>query len=204
VTTLRGSAECLRWARRDLEHLNLAIAHCRYQRVAVQAGGNLGVFAEHLSKLFLAVYTFEPDPVLFSHLCHNIGQVPNIIKLQAALGARHELVGTSSKRRDGKPTIHEGVTHVAGPGIIPTLRIDDLELPVCDLIYLDVEGWEFHAVRGALETMKRCRPVIGVEINRNLELCGFTPEDLRTLIATQGYKHELTIRSDEIFVPVEW
>lgn len=181
----------------------MAIACCRHQRVAVQAGGNLGVFAEHLSKLFLSVYTFEPDPTLFSNLCHNIGNLPNVVKLQAAIGSKHELVRTSPKRRDGKPSMHEGVTHVAGPGMLPTIRLDDLELPVCDLLYLDVEGWEFHAIAGALDTIKRCRPVIGVEINTNLTLCGFTPDDLRTIIMTQGYRHELTIRSDEIFVPVE-
>jgi FkbM family methyltransferase len=182
----------------------MACSLTKHQRVAVQAGGNLGIFAIRLAEYFEAVYTFEPDPVLFSNLCHNVGQAPNIVKLQAAIGSKHELVRTSPKRRDGKPSMHEGVTHVAGPGILPTIRLDDLELPVCDLIYLDVEGWEFHAIAGALDTIKRCRPVIGVEINHNLTLCGYTPDDLRTIIATQGYRHELTIRSDEIFVPVEW
>jgi len=204
MTGVRGSEECLRWARRDLEHLQLAISLTKSQRVAVQAGGNLGLFAIRLADHFDVTYTFEPDPALFSHLCHNVGNSPKIIKLQAALGADHATVRTLAKRRDGKRTTHEGVTHVAGPGIIPTLRVDDFELAACDLLYLDVEGYEFHAVRGALETIRRCRPVIGVEINHNLRLCGYEPNDLRTMITTQGYRHELTIRSDEIFVPVEW
>lgn len=168
----------------------------------MQAGGNLGVFAEHLAPLFDAVYTFEPDPVLFSHLCHNVSD-PNVIKLQAALGDTHVRMGTSPKRRDGKPATHEGVTHVVpGAGIIPQLRIDDFELRYCDLIYLDVEGWELLAIKGALETMRRCRPVVGIEINRNLDLAGFRPDDLRTLIATAGYRLAATMRSDEIWVPL--
>jgi hypothetical protein len=56
-----------------------------------------------------------------------------------------------------------GNQRVSGVGPIPTMRIDDLALPRCDLIYLDVEGEELNALKGAMETIERCKPVIVYE-----------------------------------------
>ena len=41
--------------------------------------------------------------------------------------------------------------------------IDDLNLTECDLIMLDVEGYELHALNGAIETIKKYGPVICIE-----------------------------------------
>src|SRR3990167_7138594 len=54
-------------------------------------------------------------------------------------------------------------------GIYPTLTIDALGLPVCDLIYLDVEGCEFDALWGAWATILRCKPIIVFEVTRKLD-----------------------------------
>ena len=56
-----------------------------------------------------------------------------------------------------------GAYFVNGNGNIPTLLIDDLNLTECDLIMLDVEGYELHALNGAIETIKKYGPVICVE-----------------------------------------
>jgi hypothetical protein len=42
-------------------------------------------------------------------------------------------------------------------------RIDDLNLPSCDLIHLDVEGYEAAALQGAIETIKKFKPVVIIE-----------------------------------------
>ena len=201
---MKGSAEALKWSHRDLAQLEAVLALVPGRTAVVQAGGNLGVFPKRLAQVFAAVYTFEPAADLFAIMQENAPE-PNIVRFQAALGSDRGLVGTSRVRRDGssKPA-HEGITHVVSGGTIPTLRIDDLGLPVCDLIYLDIEGSELNALRGASATLARCRPVVAVEINKSLGYMGLTPQDVSGFITSKGYRHALTVGSDQAFVPEEW
>jgi hypothetical protein len=46
---------------------------------------------------------------------------------------------------------------------IPMLAIDSLNLDACDLIQLDVEGYEQFAIQGARRTIEAHRPVIIAE-----------------------------------------
>ena len=198
-----GSREGLHWNLRDLQHLDRAIAATPQHRVAVQAGGNLGVYPKRLAKQFQVVYTFEPAPALFAKMVKNAPE-KNIIRLQAVLGYHRQGVRMMQTRRNklDKPA-HEGVTHVDGPGHIPTLRLDDLALPVCDLLCLDVEGWELYALQGATATLARCRPVLLVEVNVNCEFEGLTRDDVRGYILEQRYRFVERLQSDELFVPEE-
>lgn len=199
----QGSYQALKWSRRDLQTVDAVIKMVPQRRAVVQAGGNLGIFAKRLAKYFKAVYTFEPDPQIFAMLSHNAPE-PNIIKIQAAIGYDRDLISTSQVRRDGKTTYaHEGITHIDGPGIVPTIQIDDLALPACDLMYIDVEGWELHALRGAVQTVARCRPVLCVEINQNTEYYGIPREEVQSFVLSLGYRHVVTKWSDRVFVPVE-
>ena len=74
---------------------------------------------------------------------------------QAGAHLRHALL----RRRPAGAERH----HVAGDGPIPVMRIDDLGLTACDLICLDVEGYELMALAGAIDTIRRYRPVVMVE-----------------------------------------
>lgn len=123
--------------------------------VCVQAGGNCGPFVKKYAELFQLVYTFEPDPVNFYCLTKNT-PYPNVFKFQACLGYKHETVDVTRYLSD------VGSTYVKGSGVVPTLMIDDLGLPRCDLIHLDIEGYELNALKGAVETIKRCHPILEV------------------------------------------
>jgi FkbM family methyltransferase len=198
-----GSQLGLKWNRRDLPNLDRVVARVPQKRVALQAGGCLGIFPKRLAASFDTVYCFEPSPALFPLLCQNAPE-RNIIRFQAALGYDRHLVGVSQQRRDGKPDPHEGITHVSGAGPIPTMRIDDLGLPVCDLIQLDLEGFELYALHGATATLARCRPVLCIEINKSLGFMGIEKATVRSFIVAAGYRFVERLQSDEIFVPVEW
>ena len=107
-------------------------------------------------------YTFEPEPLNF--LCLNLNVTErNVIKLQACLGDKHELVGLGNYLNDS------GSTHVKNEkseqSVVPTLTIDDLNLESCDLIHLDIEGYELFALKGAVETIKKFKPVIAFEFH---------------------------------------
>lgn len=198
---MEGSLACLKWSFRDLRGLDEVLKIVPGRDVVVQAGGNLGLFPKRLAEEFKSVITFEPDPNLFAIMRKNAPE-KNIRAFQAALGECHDPVAVSSKRRDstGKPD-HEGLTHVCGAGDIPQVRLDDLALEKCDLIYLDIEGYELHALRGAAETIKRCRPVIVAENNKNAAFAGFTREQVSQWIVDQGYEFVTRVNSDDVFIP---
>lgn len=198
----QGSASALKYNRRDLASIVAVLELVADRRVAVQAGGNLGIFPKALAGVFDTVYTFEPAPDLFQMLVANAPE-PNIIKLQAALGARAELVGVSRQRRDGKADNHEGITHVAGPGVLPTLPLDAFAFPVCNLLYLDIEGYELFALYGAIETIARCRPVLAIEINKSIGYVGHTADEVRGFIRALEYTPAGRAQSDEFWIPTE-
>jgi FkbM family methyltransferase len=197
-----GSQLGLKWNRRDLPNLDAVVARVPFRRVALQAGGSLGIFPKRLSESFETVYCFEPSPSLFPLMCRNAPE-PNIVRFQAALGYHRQFVSVSQERRDGKPDPHEGITHVSGAGPIPTMRIDDLALPVCDLLQLDLEGFELYALQGAVMTLARCRPVLCVEINKSLGFMGLEREDVRRFIVEAGYRFVERMHSDEVYLPLE-
>lgn len=197
----QGSPEALKWNQRDLTSIDRVLEVVPGRTACVQAGGNLGVFPKYLSQFFQAVLTFEPSPALFPMLTANVPET-NVIRMQAALGENPGLVGMQCIRRGNKPGIaHEGLTHVSGEGIVPTLRLDALALPILDLLYLDLEGYELFALRGSAKTIERCRPVISVEVNQNSGFYGISREDIRDFITGLGYRQLFRVQSDEVFAP---
>lgn len=193
----RGDRECLKWNFRDLTTLDYVIGLTKGRHVAVQAGGNLGVFPARLAQKFKAVYTFEPDAKLFPLMTAN-APAENIIRFQAALGAKPGFVNT---KRQTETRTHAGVTHISGAGIIPTMRIDDLGFQALDLLYLDIEGFEFFALQGAQETIRKFKPIVVLEVNSCAKRYGIEGGDLAALMRTLGYRYSETRRSDEIFLP---
>lgn len=199
-----GSPRALGYAQRDLPNLDRAVSRCRQTRVAVQAGGSLGLYPKRLAQTFTTVYTFEPAVELFPLLYQNAPE-PNILKYQAALGHLRCTVGTSCQRRDGRTDSHEGIAHVSGEGPVPVLMLDDFGLSVCDFLQLDVEGWELYACTGAQKTILRCRPVLMLEINKSLAFMGLTAHDVRSYVTeVLRYRQVDRLASDDVFVPSEW
>jgi FkbM family methyltransferase len=141
------------------EHIKLWLSHVRNRRVVVQAGGACGMYPRLFSSIFERVYTFEPDPLSFHCLVNNC-QTDNVIKLNAALGEENRLIqlDRSNKTNVGMHKIDQGAT-----GFIPMLTIDNLNLDACDLIQLDIEGYEYGALAGAFMTISQFKPVISCE-----------------------------------------
>jgi FkbM family methyltransferase len=146
---------------------DLALQHCPKRGTALQAGGNVGLLAWLLAKEFARVVTFEPVRATYECLKANCAGASNVDHHLAALG-----------ERDGKISMRGVVTnrggfHVDGDGNIPMTTIDKLEVANCDLIVLDVEGYEFPAILGAKKTIERCRPVIILEDKGHSRRYGF-------------------------------
>ncbi len=154
--------------------------------ICVQAGGNQGMYPKLLSQHFKHVYTFEPDPLNFHCLVNNC-QSDNIYKMQAALG---ETTGLARVERAGMHNTGCHTVSTEGECYVPMVTIDSLKLPSCGLFQLDLERYELHALKGALETIARCKPVIQCE-------CG--NDDILNLLRPFGYEVVATSKADTFY-----
>lgn len=133
---------------------------------AVQAGGNVGVFPMAMRDMFKHIHTFEPHPDNFRCMLLNCGGQENIHMYHAALGEQYGVCGVRQNPKESPDNC--GTYQVVEDSDdmdlnIPILNVDALELPECDLIYLDIEGYEDLALRGAYDTIMEHRPVIVCE-----------------------------------------
>ena len=184
---------CWDWLQNEKDNPALVTNFCREKRVIVQAGGNCGFYIKQYAELFETVYTFEPDPQNFLCLVNNVAE-QNVIKIQACLGNEHKLVGMKVKQKNA------GVSRVSEwPGGSPTFKIDDLSLETCDLIHLDIEGYEFFALKGGIETIKRCKPIIAIEWLDHGVLYGVKEEEILLWLNNLGYKEIGKVYNDLVF-----
>lgn len=189
--------QCHPVANQVTDSLAAVYKHCRDFRVAVQAGGCVGIWPDNLKDRFELVYTFEPDPENFRCLCHNAPS-ERVLKFNAALGAWRGCV--DMERRPGNIGAHQ--MGEAGTGSIPTLRIDDLGLARCDLIYLDVEGAEWLALQGARHTIQERRPTVVVEDKGLSVKYGMAKDTIVDWMAQEfGYRVAARYQRDVIMVP---
>ena len=140
----------------DVSDVDDILTFVKDRNVAVQAGGNVGVYPKELGKTFRRVYTFEPDSKNYACMQDNVPE-DHVIKYRAALGSQRGYTGLSCDENNC------GAHFMVSGNDIQVVAIDDLGLEDCNLIYLDVEGYEMEALKGASDTIRRFRPVIVAE-----------------------------------------
>jgi FkbM family methyltransferase len=198
-----GSAHALKCAVRDLATVARALALVPGRTVAIQAGGCLGVYPAYLSKHFASVVTFEAHQTNYEKMRENIGAT-NVEMHHKALGAAPGKTGTKQqRRRKTTAPAHEGIAYVTGVGSVDVVRLDDFEFPVCDFLCLDLEGYELEALKGGVQLLAQCRPVLMVEINENCRDYGIREDDVRQWLDVAGYVFQFRQHSDEVYVPKE-
>jgi FkbM family methyltransferase len=185
----------------DTSLMNKIRPFLKNKYVAVQAGGNCGITVESFVLEFETVYTFEPDPLNFYCLNVNLPYL-NLIKFQACLGDTHKMI----KLNNGLNTTMKdvGAVHIdekTSFGLVPMLKIDDLKLSYCDLIQLDIEGFEYYALMGGIETIKKFKPVLCIEMNKYwMARYNTSPEIVEEVLKTLGYKLKSEHIADKIYV----
>jgi len=166
--------------------------------VAVQAGGNIGVWPSRMAQTFGTVYTFEPQPENYACLVENI-QDDNIIHSNRGLSNSNRKV--SVHQLDGQKNNYGAGYIVDDENGIEAICIDDLELSACDLICIDIEGAELEALQGAEKTIREHHPLVVLEdkpmpqlnvFNRGVGAPGKWLESL-------GYKYVMKQRWDSIY-----
>jgi len=173
------------------EFFDQLMTHVTGNGIVVQAGGNCGQYVRQFSQRFDTVYTFEPDPINFLCLTLNCGN--NVIKTQACVGNERKFINLDRGH-------DSGAIHVSGPGNIPTVIIDDLNLPACDLIQLDIEGYEFFALQGAQRTIEKYHPLLMIEWYEPwAQRYGTNKTMLDNFLNNAGYSKILSHKSDIVY-----
>lgn len=172
--------------------------YLRDNKVMVQAGGNCGMQVIKFADFFDYVYTFEPEPKNFHCLNRNLIH-RNVIKIQACIGDERGLVNLSAWGNETRG-FESGGYHVGSRGgYIPTLMIDDLGLDACDLIQLDVEGYQLKAMKGAIQTIKKFKPVICTE-HAWIDRYGGDSDQIKSFLKDLGYYCVGGYTTDTIYV----
>lgn len=177
-----------------LSDLDVAYPHIKNWQVCVQAGGNMGVWPKALARKFQKVYTFEPEPRNFYCLVHNCPE-PQILKFNCGLGETRKLASM------GYEGSNMGACYIRDGADFPILRVDDLPLSACDFIQFDLEGYDYFAIQGAEQTIKRFKPVIMVEDKGLSKKYGVEQGAVISHLESWGYRVAAKPHRDVILAP---
>jgi len=186
----KGDYACRVSAEATIGDIPQIAALCDRRSVCVQAGGNVGLWPMELSRLFKTVFTFEPDPENYACLSENTSGYENIVHCNAALGSEHGKAGMHVNKTNC------GASYIDGDGEIEVVTVDSLNLTACDLIYLDVEGYERHALEGAQSTIERFSPVVCIEETGHTERYGKPASEW---LLEHGYKEVARFHRDVVY-----
>lgn len=179
--------------------------------LAVDVGAHVGLWTWQMAQDFYRVVAFEPVAEHRQCWDANMRGVSNAELQPFALGAEPGMVRL--KRRPEGSSGDTGIDPVAersslrasvdDEGEEAELRtLDSFGLDGVALVKLDCEGYEFHVLRGAVETLTRCRPVIVVEQKPETGMearYGLEPKHVLDWLAALGAKHRGAVQGDHFF-----
>ena len=187
------------------EHLLEAFKHVRNWDIAVDVGAHVGFWAKDMAEKFGKVYCFEPHPKTFACLAKNMAEYENVMLSCMALGMRE---GHCDIVR-GDPRTHNSGSEYIVPKTTGSIRItslDDVGVQGCDLLKIDVEGYEYAVLKGARKTITKYRPVIIMETDKPFSQRRFGWNRQRPIEYIQrkfNYTEVAHMRPDRVFVPVD-
>lgn len=176
------------------------------RRVAIDGGAHVGTWTVAMARYFSKVIAFEPAPDTFECLRLNVDEadgrrlIPSeIVLTQAALGdVRRSGLGMSD---DGR--YHGGNTggrFIEGTGTVEMMMIDQLNIDALDFLKLDVEGYEWHALKGAERTIEQFRPLVLIEDKmRFAHRTGVPPHAAADFLIYKGARELDRIGADRVF-----
>lgn len=168
--------------------------------VAVDGGANCGDWSFVMWQWFREVHAFEASPETYVELRDRMSSYESIHVHQKALLDRKTKVIVHHMPK--KPSTRSRYVIEDNSGNVQAIPLDSLKLQSCGLLKLDIEGAEYKALIGARETIKRCRPVIIVEVDKHGSRFGVTDQDTVALIESMGYKLAYEQEPDKVFIPI--
>jgi len=172
--------------------------------VVIDVGAHAGQFAKLFSGMAPSgrVYAFEPSAyarsILERALAWNRVRNVSVVATGLSDSAGEAVLSTPIKARGG---FGFGLASLGGTSggrassdqTVPLQTLDAFAaaegLTRLDFLKADVEGWEIHVVRGGIETLRRFRPALFLEVSDEaLARAGETPAALWALLTPVGYR----------------
>jgi FkbM family methyltransferase len=175
----------------------------------LDVGGNFGQMAVLFSKMLSLdgkVQTFEPDPFLYSVLCQNILQnnCTNVIFHNLAVWNESDKTLFYPKADFIKFESYGsyGIDPTATDGqLVNAITIDQLNLDPVRIIKLDIQGSELNALKGAVNTINKWKPLIIFEYEQMFDSqFNVTWQDYLDFIESIDYTIVTTINAVNIVI----
>ena len=169
--------------RNDEQEINLVKKFIKSGTDSIDVGVYRGVYSYEMSKYSEKVHSFEPNPIIFKYINKNLKKfIKNIHLYNFALSNQNKTINLKIPIRNsnsnkeifeeyyemGKATIHNENNFENYENFeIQTKTIDELSFDnKISFIKIDVEGHELEVIEGAKNTIKKDKPVLLVEIEK--------------------------------------
>ena len=151
----------------------------------IDAGANLGFHSIQFGNLGKKVYAFEPQSYVYNQLCanvlfNNLNSIVETYRLglgdkedkQQLWNIEHEdWVGSGMHNWGGRGIIQENYggierstkNEIREEDIIKLITLDSLNINKCDLIKVDIQGYEYNMFVGAKKLIDTFKPIIFLE-----------------------------------------
>lgn len=177
--------------------LSVALSHVSNWRTAFDVGAHTGRWTKVLAGKFEHVVAIEPMAINQDGWRKRLAGKPNATLIEMAAG---DHVGRARMSGPDHWKFHYALPDSEGDVELTT--IDFLKPKHLDFIKIDCEGGDTAVLKGAEETIKRCRPVVIVESIARLEARYGLPEGAPiTFLQGLGYKLVETFWVDNILIP---
>ena len=175
-------------------------------RLAVEVGCHYGFTTAALCRTFGQVHSFDFNNDV--HRCFKMNMqkfnLDNVVIHSHGLGDRKRNVALVQERGPLSLSI-DPVKSWLGEDISQHVNtLDSFDLPYCDLLCIDTEGYESLVIDGALDTIKTHRPVIVAELHRKQQglKFGVSNDQLHKKILDLGYSWVDSItKHDRVYKP---
>lgn len=163
---------------------------------AVDIGANMGLQTVRLAQAFSQVYAFEPVVSNWECLLENTKNCGNVTTFCCGVSDKIEeleLCLPESSDNSGAWSIvdfknQSGVRTELNQFVPLDANVHD----TIDLIKIDVQGYEMPVLRGSEETLRKCSPVVLIEMHQNTA-------EITDFLTTAGYRLHHRINKDGIW-----
>lgn len=181
----------------DAQERNLLFKAASSCSTIFDVGANIGWYTLNFAKMpnVNKIYAFEPIPYTYSYLEKHL-KINNIRNVSTFNFGFSDTVEEKTFYWTKEETGSASMANIQKRSRINKVKCKVTTIDkfmknrhnIIDLIKCDVEGAELFVFKGAIKTLKQCKPIIFTEILRKWsKKFGYHPDDIINLLADLGY-----------------